>query len=177
MRAGDDAAARAAVFSVLSVPLLKSLPVADAIYREDTLPHDARSYARHTLTLGWEHRLKARARRRTDGGAEFATALPRGTVLRQDDLLLLTTTRLVVCIVEELEPVLIVRPETPQAWALYAYQIGNSHQPLMLTGEGLICPDILGMEQVLTYHGIPFERAERPFTPVSQLPNHGHVPS
>jgi urease accessory protein len=159
------------------VPLLKSLPVADAVYRADTLPPDAKHAARDTLTLGWEHRLKTRARRRTDAGTAFATALPRGTVLQQDDLLVLPTIRLVVRIVEEPEPVLIVRPETPQLWALYAYQIGNSHQPLMLTGEELVCPDILGMEQVLAYHGIPFARAERPFTPVSQLPNHGHIPA
>jgi hypothetical protein len=28
------------------------------------------------------------------------------------------------------------------------------------------------MEQVLTYHAIPFTREERPFTPVSQAPGH-----
>jgi urease accessory protein UreE len=159
------------------VPLLKSLPVADAVYRENTLPPDGKHFSRDTVTLGWEHRLKTRARRRTDAGTDFATSLPRGTVLRQDDLLCLPTIRLVVRIVEELEPVLVVRPETPQLWALYAYQIGNSHQPLMLTGGELICPDILGMEQVLAYNGIPFVRAECPFTPVGQLPNHGHIPS
>ena len=117
------------------------------------------------------------ARRRSDRGVEFATALPRGTVLRQDDCLLLPTLHLVVRVIELAEPVLIVRPATPTLWALYAYQIGNSHQPIMLTDDALVCPDILGMEQVLTYHGIPFERDERPFTPVSQVPSHGHVPS
>src|SRR5262249_11374641 len=113
VRTCDHASARAAVLPVLSVPLLKSLPVADAVYREHTLPHDSRSYQRDTITLGWEHRLKARARRKTDNGTDFATALPRGTVLRQDDLLILPALRLVVRIVEDLEPVLIVRPETP----------------------------------------------------------------
>jgi len=32
------------------------------------------------------------------------------------------------------------------------------------------------MEQVLAYHGIPYERETRPFTPLGQIPGHLHQP-
>ena len=35
----------------------------------------AGGYRRDTITLGWEERLKARGRRRADGGFEFGTTL------------------------------------------------------------------------------------------------------
>ena len=56
--------------SVLQV--FKSLPVVHEVVREGALPASATGYARETVTLGWEERLKARGRRRSDGGTEFA---------------------------------------------------------------------------------------------------------
>ena len=38
--------------------------------------------------------------------------------------------------------------------------------------DAIVCPDVPGMEQVLTYHVIPFTREQRAFTPVSQAPGH-----
>ncbi len=46
--------------------------------------------------------------------------------------------------------------------ALFAYHIGNSHQPVMIADDAIVCPDALGMEQVLTYHAIPFLREQPP---------------
>jgi urease accessory protein len=134
----------------------------------------ARAYARDTLTLGWEDRSHVHGRRRTDGGVEFATSLPRGTVLRQGDCLTLPTERLVVSVVERDEPVFVVEPRTPREWGLFAYHIGNRHQPLMITDEALVCPDVPGMEQLLQQHHIPFTRANRPFTPAATTAGHRH---
>lgn len=130
-----------------------------------------------TVTLGWEERLKSRARRRSDSGFEFATALARGTVLRAGDCFVFDQPVKVVEVVEQEEPVFVVRPGSPQEWALFSYHIGNSHQPLMLGESEIICPDISGMEQVLMYHSIPYTRAVRPFTPVGQLSAHQHRPA
>src|SRR5215510_3600286 len=69
--------------SVLSA--LRSLPICRSVYREDTLPENARPCQRDRITLGWEERLKARARRTSDGGLQFGTALQRGSVLRAGD--------------------------------------------------------------------------------------------
>jgi urease accessory protein UreE len=154
--------------------VFRSLPVARAVCSADGLPADVREFARDTVTLGWEDRLKARGRRRTDGGVEFGTALPRGTVLRDADCFVLEQDRLLVTVVALEEPVFVIAPASPAEWGLFAYQIGNSHQPLMLTSREIVCPDLPGMEQVLTYHGIPYVRDLRAFTPVSHVPGHGH---
>jgi len=155
--------------------VFRSLPVAHERHAADSLPVRARAYARDTVTLGWEERLKTRGRRRSDRGIEFGTALPRGTVLRAGDCLILDHPALVVCVIEREEPVLIVRPAGAPDWALVAYHIGNSHQPLMIAADGLVCPDGPGMEQVLAYHRIPFTRELRAFTPVGDVARHQHA--
>lgn len=157
-----------------AMPLFKTIPVASEPYPADHLPSRARGYARDTITLGWEDRMRARARRRSDGGAEFATTLPRGTVLRSGDALVVDELGLAVFVVELAEPVLVVRPSAPGEWGLYGYQIGNSHQPMMIEAEVIICADLPGMEQVLVQCGIPFERETRPFTPISGAADHRH---
>jgi urease accessory protein len=150
----------------------KSVPIAYEIRRLDALPAPARLCALDTITLGWEERAKTRARRRSDGGVEFATALPRGTVLREDDCFILS--QLVVRVVERPEGVFVISPSTPEEWGLFGYHLGNSHQAVMFAETALVCLDVPGVRQVLEYHGIPYTRAERPFTPVTLNP--GHVP-
>jgi urease accessory protein len=146
--------------------VFKSLPVVDEVHREDALPANAHGYARHTITLGWEERLKARGRRRTDAGVEFGAALPRGTILRAGDCFVIDLHATVAAVIERDEPVLMIEPRTPSEWGLFGYHIGNSHQPVMITDRAIVCPDVPGMEQVLACHGIPFSRSLQPFTPV-----------
>jgi len=153
--------------------VFKALPVVTSVCRESDLPQAA-DLARGTVTLGWEDRLKARARRRSDQGVEFATALERGRVLEDGDWLVVDALHLAIRVVELAEPVLVVRPASPAEWATFAYHIGNSHQPLMVTADTLICPDGPGSDQVLTYHQIPFTRELQRFTPVGQAPAHLH---
>jgi urease accessory protein len=152
--------------------LFRSVPIAETVYASDRLPAAALAYPLDSLTLGWEERMKTRARRSSDGGVEFGTALTRGTVLRQGDAFVLDTLPLVVTIRELSEAVFVIRPQTAAEWALWSYHIGNSHQPLMIADASLVCLDIPGVEQMLTYYAIPFARDTRPFTPVSQAPGH-----
>jgi urease accessory protein len=158
--------------SVLQV--FKSLPVVHEVVREGAVPRSASAYARDTVTLGWEERLKARGRRRSDRGTEFGTALPRGTVLTAGDCLICEPLERVFVVIEREEPVLVIEPRTPVEWGLFAYHIGNSHQPVMLTEREMVCADLPGMDQVLEQHAIPFIRASRPFTPVGLLADHRH---
>jgi urease accessory protein len=158
--------------SVLQV--FKSLPVVHEVVREGALPATASAYVRDTVTLGWEDRLKARGRRRSDSGTEFGTALPRGTVLTAGDCLLCEALERVFVVIEREEAVLIIEPRTPIEWGLFAYYIGNSHQPVMLTDREIVCADLPGMDQVLEQHAIGFARATRPFTPVGLLADHRH---
>jgi urease accessory protein len=156
----------------VNLQVFRSLPVAREVERVGVTMRQA--YAEDTITLGWEDRVRARGRRTSDSGFEFGLALPRGTVLRAGDRLVFDSARTVVSIVERDEPVFILTPGTPCEWALAAYQIGNTHQPVMITDEGILCPDVPGVEQVLRLHGIAFHRAVRPFTPVGLTVDHRH---
>ena len=150
------------------------MTIVERVYREPDLPMGARDYARDAITLGWEDRTHVHGRRRTDGGVEFGTSLPRGTVLRQGDCFVLEDPNLIVAIVERPEPVFVVEPRTPQEWALFAYHIGNRHQPIMITDHGLVCPDVPGVEQLLEQHHMPYARASLPFTPAATVAGHAH---
>ena len=152
--------------------LFKSLPVADATCRREALPEHASAFARDTMTLGWEDRLKTRGRRRSDGGLEFGTSLRRATVLRAGDCFILEAERTIVEVVERPEPAFVIEPRDAREWGLFAYHIGNGHQPLMLTDRALVCPDLPGAEMLLQYHRIPYRRAEVRFTPTTSS---GHV--
>ena len=146
----------------------------EQIYREDALPEAARGYVRDTITLGWEDRLHVHGRQRSDGGVEFATSLPRGTILRGGDCLVVDDARTLVAVVERPEPVFVIEPRTSQEWGLFAYHIGNRHQPLMITERGLVCPDVAGVEQLLVQQHIPYTRATLPFTPATAATPHQH---
>jgi urease accessory protein len=161
--------------------VFKTLPVAQETYREGGLPARSGSYTRDSITLAWEDRLKARARRKSDGGVEFGTALRRGTVLREGDCFVLDEALLVVTVLERLEAVFVIEPVRAADWGQFAYDIGNSHQPIMITDESIICPDVPGMERVLIYHSIPFSRSLRAFTPMGHagtpyVAGHQHRP-
>ena len=148
--------------------------VIEQIHREDALPETIRGYGRDTMTLGWEDRLRVRGRRRSDGGVAFGLSLPRGTILRGGDCLVVDEAKTVVVVVERSEPVFLIEPRTPQEWGLFAYHIGNRHQPLMITEAGIVCPDVAGVEQLLDQQRIPFARTTLAFTPVTSAASHDH---
>jgi urease accessory protein len=158
----------------LSSFLFKALPIVRSVSSEALLPAAAAGYSRATVTLGWDERLRARGRRLADNGVEFGTVLPRGTILRQGDCLVLDELQTVLIVVEREEPVLMVEPATAHECGLYAYHLGNSHQPIMFAGGAIVCPDLPGVRQVLDHHRIPFSAARRPFTPVGFVPDHRH---
>jgi urease accessory protein len=160
----------------MMLDLFRAVPIARTLCAADSLPESACGYVRDTVTLGWEDRMKARGRHRTDRGVEFGTTLPRRSVLHGGDCLVFDQERLVVSVIAREEPVFVIEPATPAEWGLFAYQIGNSHQPLMLTDHEIVCPELPGMEQVLTYHRIPYARGLRAFTPVTQSSGHLHQP-
>jgi len=152
--------------------MFKTLPVVETTCRENALPAPARAYARDTITMAWEERLKTRGRRRSDGGVEFGTSFPRGTVLRGGDRLVVEPARVTIEVVERVEAAFVIEPRTASEWGLFAYHIGNGHQPLMITERALVCPDVPGVEMLLQYHRIPYTRAETAFTPTTAF---GHV--
>src|SRR5262249_23885402 len=118
-----------------------------------------------------------RGRRTSDGGFEFGTTLPRGTILHDDDCYVLDEQRIDVRVVELPEAVLVVEPSVPADWAVFGYHIGNSHQPVMILDAAILCPDGLGMRHRLEQHAIPFSRAVLPSTPLPLQGDHVHRPA
>ncbi len=150
------------------------MTIIEHVFKQSELPASVRAYTRDTITLGWEDRTHVHGRRRTDGGVEFGTALPRGTVLRAGDCLALDGERVVVAVVERAEPVFVIEPRSAPEWALFAYHIGNRHQPVMITERALVCPDVPGVEPLLQQHGMPYSRSMLPFTPATTVAGHSH---
>jgi urease accessory protein len=150
------------------------MTIVERVFKESELLESSRAFARDSVTLGWEDRTHVHGRRRTDGGVEFGTSLPRGSVLRDGDRFVLEAERLVVAVVERAEPVFVVEPRSAPEWALFAYHIGNRHQPVMITDRSLVCPDAPGVEQLLQQHQMPYVRAMLPFTPAATVAAHQH---
>jgi urease accessory protein len=150
------------------------MTIVERVFKDNELPEASRAFARDRVTLGWEDRIHGHGRRRTDGGVEFGTSLPRGTVLHDGDCFILDQERLVVAIVARAEPVFVIEPRSAPEWALFAYHIGNRHQPVMITDRSLVCPDVPGVEQLLQQHQMPYARATLPFTPAATIAGHQH---
>jgi urease accessory protein UreE len=68
----------------------------------------------------------------------------------------------------------VIEPRSAPEWALFAYHIGNRHQPLMITDTALVCPDVPGVAPLLQQHRMPYTRATRPFTPAATVAGHAH---
>jgi len=130
------------------------------------------NYRRDTITLAWEDRRQGHGRRKSDSGVEFAISLPAGTVLKTGDCFVLDESRTVIIVQEALEPVYIIRPDTPQDWAYYAYQIGNRHQSVMIGNTELICLQNPAVRSLFEQLHVSYTSAMRPFT--AALANVGH---
>jgi urease accessory protein len=73
-----------------------------------------------------------------------------------------------------LEDVLRILPRNQQETAFIAYQIGNRHLPLEIGEQGLKTLYEPVLETFLGQQGIPVERTQLPFTPVSATTGHRH---
>lgn len=84
----------------------------------------------HTLALSAEERTRSRFRFQTEQGLAVQLLLPRGTVLRDGDVLGTDDSRELVRVQARAEPVMTAH--TKDAWTLLraAYHLGNRHVPV-----------------------------------------------
>jgi urease accessory protein len=126
-----------------------------------------------TVALTWEQRQKSRQKLHTQQGLEVALALPTGSRLQTGDLL--PTAEGWIEVVLAQEDVLMIRPRSLQETAFVAYQIGNRHLPLEIVDAGLKTLYEPVLEAYLRQQGIPVERTQLPFTPVTAMSGHRHA--
>jgi len=150
------------------------MTIVERVFKTSELPASCATFTRDTVTLGWEDRTHVHGRRRSDGGVDFGTSLPRGSALVDGDCFVLEAERLVISVIERPEPVFVIEPGGAPEWALFAYHIGNRHQPVMITDRSLVCPAVPGVEQLLQQHHMPYVRATLPFTPATTVAAHQH---
>jgi urease accessory protein len=125
-----------------------------------------------TLTLRFEQRQKSRLRATLDDGAEAALMLPRGTVLRDGDLLR-ADSGLVIRVRAAAEGVSEVVSDDAVLLARACYHLGNRHVPLQIgAGFARYLHDHV-LDEMVRGLGLAVQFAERPFEPEAGA-YHGH---
>ena len=129
------------------------------------LPADPTAAPPHTLWLTAEERTRSRFKFATKEGAEVQLVLPRGTALRDGDLLADAHGRAQVRIRAKPEPVLTARARDHFTLLRAAYHLGNRHVVLELGRDYLrLSPDGV-LEQMLVQLGLTVVSETAPLQP------------
>jgi urease accessory protein len=72
------------------------------------------------------------------------------------------------------EPVLAVAPRDRDEAIRVAFDVGNRHFPVAISGDDLLVPDDTAMEQLLTRLGVTWTRRREVFAPLGGGHSHAH---
>jgi urease accessory protein len=128
---------------------------------------------RDTLSLTWEERRWTRRRVVTTRGREVGLALPTGSLLQPGDVVALEADWYLE-IEGKPELVLAVTPRDRDEAIRVAFDVGNRHFPVAISGDDLLVPDDTAMEQLLTRLGVTWTRRSEVFAPLGGGPSHVH---
>jgi len=126
-----------------------------------------------TVTLPYDARCKSRFAATLDSGEEVGVVLPRGTVLRDGDVLVADDGGL-VRVAAAAESVLLVRAADRLTLTRAAYHLGNRHTPVEIGDDTLKLEADPVLEDMLKRLGANVERATLPFQPESGAYGGGH---
>jgi urease accessory protein len=126
-----------------------------------------------TLTLDFDARRKSRLAATLDNGEEVALVLPRGTVLRDADVLVAQDGAL-VRVVAAAEAVLMVTARDRLTLTRAAYHLGNRHTPVEVGAEYLKLEYDPVLADMLKRIGAMVEQVTLPFQPESGAYGGGH---
>jgi urease accessory protein len=128
---------------------------------------------RDTLCLTWEERRWTRKRIATTQGREVALALPTGSLLRPGDVVAVEADWYLE-VEGKTEPILAITPRDRNEAIRVAFDVGNRHFPVAISGDDLLVPDDTAMEQLLTRLGVLWRRAAAVFAPLGGEHSHAH---
>jgi urease accessory protein len=126
-----------------------------------------------TLTLAFDDRCKSRLAATLDDGEEVALVLPRGTVLREGDVLVAEDGALVRVIASP-QAVLVVHAHDVPTLTRAAYHLGNRHTPVEVGDGHLKLEADPVLEDMLKRIGAHVEHATLPFQPETGAYGGGH---
>jgi urease accessory protein len=125
------------------------------------------------LTLAFDLRRKSRLRATLTNGREVALFLPRGSVLRDGDLLE-AEDGTVIQVESAAENILWVTAETPHALMRAAYHLGNRHTPVELGTVFLKLEADPVLHEMLLQLGVTVREERMPFQPEGGAYGGGH---
>ncbi|WP_368623644.1 urease accessory protein UreE [Paraburkholderia sp. BR13444] len=126
-----------------------------------------------TLTLAFDERRKSRLAATLDNGEEIALLLPRGTVLRDGDVLVADDGGLVRVVAAD-EAVLVVRASDALTLTRAAYHLGNRHTPVEVGTDYLKLEYDPVLADMLERIGATLEQVSLPFHPEAGAYGGGH---
>ena len=126
-----------------------------------------------TVTLAYDARCKSRLAVTLNNGEEAAVLLPRGTILRDGDMLVGQDGGL-VRVVAAAEAVLLVTAHDRLTLTRAAYHLGNRHTPVEVGVESLKLEADPVLEDMLRRLGATVEHATLPFQPEAGAYGGGH---
>ncbi len=126
-----------------------------------------------TLTLSFEARQKSRQRVRLDTGEAAALLLPRGTQLRNGDLLRSADAALVVQVRAAPEQVSCVQTGDPRLLARCCYHLGNRHVPVQIGDQWLRYLQDPVLDDLVHGLGLQVRTQLAPFEPEAGAYAHG----
>ena len=138
------------------------------------LPANQNTVVNLTLPLSSQERTRSRYRWETAEGEIVHLRLPRGTVLRDRDLLTTDTEEDLVLVIAKPEPVLTVVGKTPLDLLKAAYHLGNRHVPLELTPTYLRLSSDPVLRTMLEQLGLQIIEEIAPFQPETGAYSHHH---
>lgn len=138
------------------------------------LPANPDATVNFTLWLTAFERTRSRHRFETEDGQVLLLRLPRGTVLRDRDLLQSEQGDRWVRVRAKPEPVFTVKAKTPLALLRAAYHLGNRHVPLEIAPSYLrLSPDPV-LKAMLEQFGVEVIEELMPFEPETGAYGHSH---
>lgn len=126
-----------------------------------------------SITLPFETRQKSRLQAVMDTGEEIGLLLPRGTVLRDGDLLK-TESGLVIKVQAAEESVSTAQVNDPTLFARACYHLGNRHVPLQVGENWLRYLHDHVLDDMLKGLGVITKHEHAPFEPEAGAYGGGH---
>ncbi|MDX1655320.1 MAG: urease accessory protein UreE [Candidatus Competibacteraceae bacterium] len=131
---------------------------------------------RDFLTLPFELRQRSRLKAQLDSGEPVGLFLPRGTVLRGNDLLL-ASNGLVIRVKAARETLSLATTDNPLLLARACYHLGNRHLPVQIGTGWLSYPADHVLDEMVRGLGLTVAQIQAPFEPETGAyhgPNHHH---
>lgn len=135
------------------------------------LPANPQAVVSQTLSLTAEERTRSNYRFETEEGEVLLLRLPRGTMLRDRDLLQ-SENGILVRVIAKPEPVLTVTAKNPLELLRAAYHLGNRHVALEITPTYLRLSADSVLQAMLEHLGLEVIAETKPLEP--EMGAYGH---